>query len=92
MRETPTKRALLGAAILTSLTLTPPGTARADGAFPNSQNILTPAALPSEILLATNFGVVFSVDDGQTFQWTCEQPLNSFAVQYQVGPPPLNRL
>ena len=67
-------------------------TARADGAFPNSQNIMTPAALPHEIVLGTNFGLVISVDDGRTWTWSCEQPLNAFASLYQVGPPPANRL
>jgi MYXO-CTERM domain-containing protein len=66
--------------------------ARADGAFPNSQNIMAPAALPHEILLGTNFGLVMSFDDGQTWTWSCEQQLNSFATLYQVGPPPANRL
>lgn len=67
-------------------------TARADGAFPNSQNIMTPAALPHEIVLGTNFGLVISFDDGHTWTWSCEQPLNAFATLYQFGPPPANRL
>ncbi len=66
--------------------------ARADGAFPNSQNVMTPAALPHEILLGTNFGLVMSFDDGHSWTWSCEQPLNSFATLYQVGPPPADRL
>jgi MYXO-CTERM domain-containing protein len=66
--------------------------ARADGAFPNSQNIMTPAALPHEILLGTNFGLVLSFDDGHSWTWTCEQTLNAFATLYQVGPPPATRL
>jgi hypothetical protein len=69
-----------------------PATARADGAFPNSQNIMTPAALPHDIVLGTNFGLVISVDDGHTWTWSCEQPLNAFATLYQVGAPPANRL
>ncbi|MES1210484.1 MAG: hypothetical protein ABUS79_31475, partial [Pseudomonadota bacterium] len=40
----------------------PSAPARADGAFPNSQNIMTPAALPHEIVLGTNFGLVISTD------------------------------
>jgi MYXO-CTERM domain-containing protein len=66
--------------------------AHADGAFPDSQNIITPAAIPNEILLATNFGLVMSVDAGQTWTWTCEQTQNNFATLYQLGPPPMNRL
>ncbi len=65
---------------------------RGDGAFPNSQNIMAPAALPHEIVLGTNFGLVMSFDDGRTWTWSCEQPLNAFATLYQVGPPPANRL
>ena len=40
---------------------------------------MTPAALPHEIVLGTNFGLVISVDDGRTWTWSCEQPLNAFA-------------
>jgi MYXO-CTERM domain-containing protein len=68
------------------------GDARADGAFPNALNILTPEQLPNETLLATNFGLVISFDHDQTWLWSCEQPANSFATLYQMGPPPLNRL
>ena len=68
------------------------GEVRADGAFPDAQTILTPAALPHEIVLATNFGPVTSVDDGQTWAWTCEQDQNSYATLYQLGAPPRNRL
>jgi MYXO-CTERM domain-containing protein len=72
--------------------LLPAAAARADGAFPDSQNILTPESLPHEILLATNFGLVLSLDGGQTWTWTCEQTQNNFATLYQIGPPPGNRL
>ncbi len=68
------------------------GDARADGAFPNALSILTPAQLPNETLLATNFGLVMSFDHDQTWIWSCEQPQNSFATLYQMGPPPLNRI
>ena len=33
-----------------------------------------------------------SFDHDQTWIWSCEQPLNSFATLYQMGPPPLNRI
>ena len=68
------------------------GRARADGAFPNSLSILTPEQLPNETLLATNFGLVMSFDHDQTWIYSCEQALNSFATLYQMGPPPLNRI
>lgn len=66
--------------------------ALANNAFPDSQNIMTPASLPNEILLGTNFGMVISVDGGQTWTWTCEQTQNNFATLYQLGAPPGNRL
>jgi hypothetical protein len=66
--------------------------ARADGAFPNSETIVTPDASPHEILLTTNFGIVRSVDDGTTWTWACEQQGNLNATVYQLGPPPLNRI
>jgi hypothetical protein len=66
--------------------------ARADGAFPDSLQILLPADRPNEIGLATNFGVILSEDAGRTWQWVCEVEELQFAILYQVGPPPLNRL
>jgi hypothetical protein len=66
--------------------------ARADGAFPDSLGLLTPADLPHDFFLATNFGLVSSVDDGQTWQWTCEEEKTSFGFLYQLGPSPLLRL
>jgi MYXO-CTERM domain-containing protein len=66
--------------------------ARADGAFPGSSGIAVPASRPHEIVLGTNFGVVKSIDDGQTWTYSCEQAQNSYAFQYQVGAPPLLRL
>ena len=65
--------------------------ARADGAFPNSQNIMTPAAPPPD-RAGTNFGLVISSDNGRSWTWSCEQPLNAFATLYQFGPSPANRL
>jgi hypothetical protein len=64
----------------------------ADGAFPDSQSVLVPADRPNEILLATNFGLVRSEDDGQTWTWSCEQSGNSYGMYYQLGAPPADRL
>jgi MYXO-CTERM domain-containing protein len=66
--------------------------AHADGAFPDSLGIMAPAEHPHEILLATNFGLVSSIDDGQTWTYSCEQDRNSFATQYQLGAAPASRL
>jgi MYXO-CTERM domain-containing protein len=84
---------LLGPALLAVVGLIfSPRPARADGAFPNTLSILTPEQLPNETLLATNFGLVMSFDHDQTWIYSCEQALNSFATLYQMGPPPLNRI
>src|SRR5690348_13534125 len=80
--------ALLGAA----LSLASPGAPRADGAFPNSETILTPAERPHDFLLVTNFGLIRSGDDGASWSWSCEQDANMYGRFYQWAPPPSNRL
>jgi hypothetical protein len=79
---------MLGAALF----LTAPAAAHADGAFPDSETILTPAARPHDIVLVTNFGLIRSSDDGATWSWSCEQSANAFGLFYQWAPPPSNRL
>jgi hypothetical protein len=66
--------------------------ASADGAFPDSQQILLPADRPHAILLGTNFGMLFSEDDGATFRWACEQAIAPLPSLFQVGAPPGDRL
>src|SRR3954467_1678548 len=85
------RRASTGAAVLIAALMLPRGAA-ADGAFPDSRTVLAPADRPHELLLATNFGVVSSEDDGQTWTWSCEQEANSFGLFYQLGAPPMHRL
>jgi MYXO-CTERM domain-containing protein len=68
------------------------GAARANGAFPDSQSIMTPEARPHSIRLATNFGIISSDDDGQHWVWSCEQTETSNGSLYQIGAPPKNRL
>ncbi len=72
--------------------LVSPRAARADGAFPDSLGIIAPADRPHDIVVPTTFGVVSSIDDGQTWTWSCEQDKNSFGAQYQMSAPPLDRL
>src|SRR5947209_6557024 len=43
--------------------LAAPSPARADGAFPDSLQVLLPAGQPHRIILATNFGLIISEDD-----------------------------
>jgi hypothetical protein len=68
-----------------------PRAARADGAFPESFQLLAPAGHPQQLALGTNFGVFLSDDDGATWTWTCEQKQTSMATLYSVGPAPLTR-
>jgi len=65
----------------------PSRAARADGAFPDAQAVLLPRDRPDEVILATNFGLVFTQDDGATWTYSCEndQTLNGF--RYVIGPP-----
>jgi MYXO-CTERM domain-containing protein len=70
----------------------PARSARADGAFPDSQTILTPADAPGEIVLVTNFGLIASQDGGRTWLWSCEGKDNAYGAFYQLGLGPRHRL
>jgi len=70
--------------------------AHANGAFPDSQALFAPEDQPGRLLLTTNFGVVVTQDEGQTWNIMCEvatcgvQGCNAFL--YQMGPAPDHRL
>jgi MYXO-CTERM domain-containing protein len=68
-----------------------PRAALANGAFPESFQLLLPADRPRQIALATNFGLLVSDDDGATWTWTCEQPETANGSLYAVGPAPMDR-
>jgi MYXO-CTERM domain-containing protein len=68
------------------------GRAHANGAFPDSLRIFVPADRPAEIILATNFGLIISRDDGATWDWVCEHGDGYLASQYQHAAPPSRRL
>jgi hypothetical protein len=78
--------------VVTVAALIAPASARANGAFPDSESILTPADRPQEIVLVTNFGLITTADGGQTWLWSCEQDGNALGVLYQLTPLPRNRL
>ncbi len=63
-------------------------TARADGAFPDSSQVLLPSDKPNEIVVGTNFGLLMSQDAGKTWQWVCEQEIAMCATLYQMAPAP----
>jgi hypothetical protein len=65
----------------------------ANGAFPDSQGLLLPADRPTEVMLATTFGVVMSLDGGQTWTYSCEMMTNGMlAAFYNIGPAPRDRV
>ena len=66
--------------------------AAADGAFPDSMNVLVPAGRPGEIVLATNFGIITSEDGGASWAWSCEQDQRGSRGLYQHGAPDRLRL
>jgi hypothetical protein len=84
---------LLGALVASSVALIGgPGLAHANGAFPDSLQILLPTNHPHRIVLATNFGLVISDDDGATWEWTCEPIANDNTILYQQAAAPSDRI
>jgi MYXO-CTERM domain-containing protein len=70
------------------LLLAAPAPALANGAFPDSLQLLLPPDRPEKITLATNFGLVFTSDGGATWEWTCEHSSALGAILYQLAPGP----
>jgi hypothetical protein len=66
--------------------------ARADGSFPEPRHILLPADRPEQIILGTNFGLIFSEDGGASWQFSCEQQLSAYASSYLLGALPSHRI
>ena len=64
-----------------------PGSVRANGAFPDGEQMLFPRSHPDHMFVATNFGLVLSEDGGESWQWVCESPfiLTALAHLYQLG-------
>src|SRR4051794_13769392 len=87
-----TRRARGGTFAVAVAALLSASAARANGAFPDSQSIMTPDSRPHAIRLATNFGLVSSDDDGQTWVWSCERAETNNGSLYQMGPAPTNRM
>jgi hypothetical protein len=74
------------------LVMAAPRGARANGAFPESYQLVLPADRPRQVILATNFGLIISDDDGATWTWTCEQKATVMGALYGVSAAPLDRL
>jgi len=78
--------------VLTLGLMAAPRAARANGAFPESFQLVLPADRPHQVILATNFGLIISDDDGATWTWTCEQKATVMGALYGVSAAPLDRL
>jgi MYXO-CTERM domain-containing protein len=65
--------------------------AQANGAFPESYQLILPADRPQQVVLGTNFGLIISDDDGATWNWTCEQEATLSGSMYVTSAPPNDR-
>ena len=65
---------------------------RAHGSFPEAKQILLPVDRPEQLILATNFGLIFSEDAGATWLFSCEDALSAYAAPYLLGAPPSHRI
>jgi hypothetical protein len=66
--------------------------ARAHGSYPEARQILLPADRPEQIILATNFGLIFSEDAGETWLFSCEHGVSAYASPYLLGAQPYSRI
>ncbi len=79
-------RLILGLVTVTLLTAVPwPGMARANGAFPDSGQLLLPPQRPQQIGIGTNFGLVLTDDGGKSWSWVCETEATAYGTLYQNG-------
>jgi hypothetical protein len=81
------KRIFAGALVVGMATLGLAARAQANGALPATIQVLLPPAAPSTIIVATNFGLVTSIDGGGHWQWICEHGLGDQGAQYQLAGP-----
>jgi photosystem II stability/assembly factor-like uncharacterized protein len=58
---------------------------RANGAFPDSAQILLPLDEPAKITIGTNFGLISSDDGGSSWHWVCETENTNYGRLYQLG-------
>jgi len=88
-RIAPIFAALICGALLSTLATRP---ARANGAFPDTGQILAPPDHRETIILGTNFGLVVSVDGGATWRWSCEHGAGSGGFRYALATADTRRL
>lgn len=66
--------------ILAGLLLCLTAPAGANGRFPASVSVHFQPGDDQKIFLATTFGLVYSPDDGETWQWTCEKSIGYISL------------
>jgi hypothetical protein len=83
------RRASLACAAAIALATAWPSAARANGRFPESNQITFAAHDPDLVLLRVTFGLLVSHDRGATFHWVCEKSIGFSGVEdpmYAVTP------
>lgn len=83
-------RALPALLVLAALFRAAP--AGADGGFPDPRQVLLPPDRPEQIIVGTNFGLLFSEDAGATWLFSCEQKLSAYASSYFLAAQPEHRI
>ena len=66
------KRPFSGMLAFAAVALAAANPVRANGAFPDEFSVHFPANAPHRILIGSNFGLLVSEDDGNTWRYACE--------------------
>jgi hypothetical protein len=59
--------------------------AGANGAIPQPAQMLVPKNSAHRLIAGSNFGLLYSEDDGQTWLWVCEGVITQLAQQFGLG-------
>jgi hypothetical protein len=75
-------------AIVGGVSVGAPRSALADGAFPDEIQVFVPTDQPSDIIVAANFGLIESTNNGQSWLYVCEAQAGASGnvSLYQMGP------
>src|SRR5215475_8960530 len=57
------------------------GSARANGRFPAANQLVASQTDPNYLVLRTTFGILFSHDQGTTWDWICEKGVGYGGVE-----------
>ena len=62
------------------------------GDFPEVRQVLLPPDRPQQIILGTNFGLIFSENGGETWLYSCDHGMSAYAGPYLLGGESSHRL